>query len=266
MFDLQNKVVWLTGASSGIGEAVAIALARKNVRLILSARRTDELARVQTLCGASAAANIKVLALDLTDSNALEPATRQAIQLFGHIDVLINNGGISQRSYVHETSMDVFRRIMEVNFFGAIALTKFLLPHFIERKQGYFVVLSSVTGKYGTPFRSGYGASKHALHGFYDALAAEYWKDNIAVTMICPGVIRTPISVSALKGDGTPNNKMDDLQAKGMPVEECAVKIVQAMETQKAEVYIGGKEVVLLYIKRFIPSLYRKIIKKVTVR
>jgi short-subunit dehydrogenase len=266
MFDLHNKVIWLTGASSGIGEAVAIELAKKNVKLILSARRQDELERVRAQCIGTPPENIKVFPLDLTDAKELERATHDAIKLFGHIDVLINNGGISQRSYVHETSVEVFRRIMEVNFFGAISLSKYILPHFIERKQGYYVVLSSVTGKYGTPFRSGYAASKHALHGFYDSLAAEYWRDNIAVTMICPGVIKTPISLSALKGDGSPNNKMDDLQSKGMPVATCARQIVEAMANQKPEVYIGGKEVVLLYIKRFIPSLYRRIIKKIVVR
>ena len=127
-------------------------------------------------------------------------------------------------------------------------------------------MLSSVTGKYGTPLRSGYAASKHALHGLYDALRAEYWKDNVLVTMICPGVIHTPISLSALKGDGTANNKMDNLQAKGMAVELCAKKIVRAMEKQNEEVYIGGREVLLLYIKRFIPSLFSKIIRKVLVR
>lgn len=266
MLDLSSKVIWLTGASSGIGEAIAYELAKRNVKLILSARRTDELQRVKDKCMGSSAENIKILPLDLAEPGHLEQATQQAITLFGHIDILINNGGISQRSIVHETSMDVFRRIMEVNFFGAIALSKHILPHFISRNQGYFVVLSSVTGKYGTPLRSGYAASKHALHGFYDALRAEYWKNNVRVTMICPGIIHTPISLSALKGDGTANNKMDDLQAKGMPVTLCAEKIVRAMEKQKEEIYIGGREVILLYIKRFIPSLFSRIIRKVAVR
>lgn len=263
MSPISNKVIWITGASSGIGEAMALALARKGCRLILSARRAEELERVKALC---APAETIVLPLDLAQPESLEEATRKAIAGFGHIDSLVNNGGISQRSYVHETGMDVYRRIMEVNFFGGIALTRNLIPHFVSRDQGQFVVISSVTGKYGTPFRSGYAASKHALHGFYDAVRAEYWKNNVKVTMVCPGVVRTEISYSALKGDGSKNNKMDELQSKGMPVEKCAAVIVAAMEHEKEEVYIGGKEIILIYIKRFIPSLFSKIIRKVVVR
>jgi short-subunit dehydrogenase len=263
MTSLSNKVIWITGASSGIGEALAVALSRKGARLILSARREDELARVQQLCGP---AEVKLLPLDLTAADTLDEATRKAIASYGHIDVLVNNGGISQRSFVQETGMDVYRRIMEVNFFGGIALTRNLMSHFVSRNQGQFVVISSVAGKYGAPFRSGYAASKHALHGFYDALRAEYWKNNIRVTMVCPGVIRTPISFSALKGDGSRNNKMDDMQSKGMPVEKCAVAIIRGMEHQQEEVYIGGKEIILVYVKRFFPSLFSRIIRKVVVR
>ena len=126
--------------------------------------------------------------------------------------------------------------------------------------------MSSLAGKFGTPYRSGYAASKHALHGFFDAVRAEYWKDNIYVTMLCPGVINTPITYSALTGDGTPLNKMDNLQASGKPAEWCAEKIADAMEKKKEEVYLGGKEVLLVYIKKFFPSLFSRIIRKVTVR
>ncbi|MEJ7646588.1 MAG: SDR family oxidoreductase [Chryseolinea sp.] len=266
MGELANKVVWITGASSGIGEAVAYALSKKKVRLILSARRTAELERVKNKCVELSGQSVYILPVDLTETELLPAITSDAIKCFGHIDILVNNGGISQRSLVHETSIEVYRRLMEVNFFGGISLTKYLIPHFIERRQGHFVVISSVTGKFGTPYRSGYAASKHALHGFYDAVRAEYFKDNIIVTMICPGVVHTPISLSALRGDGTENNKMDTLQAKGMPVEECATHIVRAIVQQKQEVYIGGKEVVLLYIKRFLPALFSKIIRNVTVR
>ncbi|HTE34692.1 MAG TPA: SDR family NAD(P)-dependent oxidoreductase [Chryseolinea sp.] len=175
MNELTNKVIWLTGASSGIGEALAYALAKKNARLILSARRTDELERVKIKCIGTAQQDIHIVPVDLTESASLADATSLALKCFGHIDILINNGGISQRSFVHETSMEVFRRLMEVNFFGAISLTKNLIPHFISRQQGHFVVMSSVAGKFGTPYRSGYAASKHALHGFFDAVRAEYW-------------------------------------------------------------------------------------------
>lgn len=266
MSELGNKVIWLTGASSGIGEALAYALAGKGAKLILSARRKEELERVKGNCPREAQPDVRILPLDLAQSSTLQLSTEAAVQLFGHIDILINNGGISQRSLIKETSLEVDRRLMEVNYFGAIALTKYLLPHFIKQRHGHFVIVSSLTGKFGTPFRSGYAASKHALHGFYDALRAEHHKDNIAVTMICPGFIHTPITFSALTGDGSPLNKMDEAQYKGKPAELCAKKIVTAIKKKKQEVYIGGRETLGVYIKRFFPSLFSRIIRNVAVR
>ena len=266
MSDLKNKVVWLTGASSGIGEALTYELARRGARLILSSRRKDELERVKGNCAPEAQPNIRVLPLDLTASSTLKLSTEAALQIFGHIDILINNGGISQRSLVNETDLDVDRKLMEVNYFGAVSLTKHLLPHFIKQKHGHFVNVSSLTGKFGTPYRSGYAASKHALHGFYDAVRAEHFNDNVKVTMICPGFIHTPITYSALTGDGTALNKMDEAQFKGKPADWCARKIANAIENEKEEVYIGGREVFGVYIKRFFPSLFSRLIRKVAVR
>lgn len=266
MTRLREKVIWLTGASSGIGEALAYALSAEGARLILSARRKEELERVKGNCQASAQPYISILPLDLAQEGTLKLSTSAAVQLFGHIDILINNGGISQRSLVVNTNMDVHRRIMEVNYFGAVALTQYLLPHFISRKSGHFVNISSVTGKFGTPYRSGYAASKHALHGFFDAVRAEHFKDNIRVTMICPGFVHTPITLAALTGDGTPLQKMDEGQYKGMPVNRCADKIVNAIAREREEVYIGGREVIPVYIKRFFPALFSRIIRNVAVR
>lgn len=263
---LTNKVIWITGASSGIGEALTYALAKKGTRLILSSRRKEELERVKGNCPAESQANIRVLPVDLTQSSTLQLSAEAAIQLFGHIDILVNNGGVSQRSLVKETSPDVDRKLMEVNYFGAVSLTKYLLPHFMRRRQGHFVVVSSLTGKFGTPYRSGYAAAKHALHGFFDAVRAEHHSDNIKVTMICPGFIHTPITYSALTGDGSTLNKMDEAQYKGKPAEWCAAKIVKAIESRKEEVYIGGREVLGVYLKRFLPTLFSKVIRKVAVR
>lgn len=261
-----GKVIWVTGASSGIGEALAYHLAKKGARLILSARRKEELERVKGNCFGKSQPNIRILPLDLEKAHTLQLSTEAAIQIFGHIDILINNGGISQRSLIAETTVDVYRRLMEINYFGAIALTKYLLPHFIQRKQGRFVNISSLTGKFGTPYRSGYAASKHALHGFFDAVRAEHHKDNIRVTMICPGFIHTPITLSALTADGSPLNKMDEAQYKGKSANWCAEKIIHAIEKDKEEVYIGGKEVVAVYLKRFFPTFFSRIIRKVAVR
>ncbi len=266
MAGLKNKVVWLTGASSGIGEALAYALAAEGAKLVLSARRKQELERVKGNCPASSQADVRILPLDLTQTDTLQLSAQAAIQLFGHVDILINNGGISQRSLIAETDLSVDRAIMEVNYFGAIALTKCILPHFIQRKQGHYVNISSLTGKFGTPYRSGYAASKHALHGFFDALRAEHYPDNIIVTMVCPGFIHTPITLSALTGDGTPLNKMDEAQFKGKPADWCARKIIRAIEGKREEVYIGGREVFGVYLKRLVPTLFSRVIRRVAVR
>jgi len=266
MSRIEGKVIWLTGASSGIGEALAYELSRKGARLILSSRRKDELERVKGNCPSAAQTAIRILPFDLAQPETLQLSTEAAVQLFGHVDMLINNGGISQRGMVAATSLAVDRTIMEVNYFGAIALTKYLLPHFIQRKQGHFVNITSLAGKFGTPYRSGYAASKHALHGFFDGLRAEHYKDNIRVTMICPGFIRTSLTLSALTADGSPLNKMDAAQYKGKPADWCARKIARAIEKNKEEAYIGGREILGVYLKRFFPEIFSKIIRRVAVR
>ncbi len=269
MSNLNGKVIWITGASSGIGEALAYALAAQGAKLILSARRKDELERVKGNCPPPTQPDVRTLPLDLTQTETLRLSVEAAIQFFGHVDILVNNGGISQRSFAKDTKIDVDRRLMEVNYFGAVALTKFLLPHFIKRKSGHFVVVSSVTGIFGTPYRSGYAASKHALHGFFDSLRAELWKDfknSIPVTMICPGFIHTPITLSAVTGDGSPLGKMDDAQYSGKPAEWCAEKIAKAIAKKKTEVYIGGIETLGVPFKRFFPTWFSKYIRKAKVR
>lgn len=264
---LASKVVWVTGASSGIGEALTYALAKENCKLILSARRSEELERVKGNCAASIQPNIRTLPLDLAKPETLELSTQAAIQFFGHIDILINNGGISQRSLAKETLLSVDRHVMEVDYFGTLALTKYLLPHFLNRKSGHYVTVSSVMGIIGTPYRSGYAAAKHALHGFFDSLRAEVWKENIFVTLICPGWIRTNITLNAVTGDGSKLNEMDKTTDKGLAPDYCAAQIVKAIQKKKEEVYIGGaKEVFGVYTKRFFPKLFSKLVRKIAVR
>lgn len=259
-----GKVVWITGASSGIGEALAYEFSKQGARIILSARRNDELQRVKQNCADPL--NTAILTLDLSNTDSIEQVTQEALKLFGHIDILINNGGIGQRSLIHETSMNVYQEIMQINFFGTIALTKSLLPHFVQRKQGHYVVVTSLTGKFGTPLRSGYAASKHALHGFFDSLRAEQWNNNIDVTIICPGFIATNLSRFALVGDGSQQKTLDKTSYSKKSPEWCARKIRQAVEAKKEEVYIGGREVLGVYLKRFVPRLFSRIIRKVAVR
>jgi len=267
---LNEKVIWVTGASSGIGEALALELSTlKGVKLILSSRRKEELERVKGNCSPSVQSNIKILPLDLSQADTLKLTVEAAIQFFGHIDVLINNGGISQRSLAKETSIQVDRQIMEVDYFGTVALTKFLLPHFLKRRGGHFVTVSSVMGLIGTPYRSGYAAAKHALHGFFDSLRAELWKESKSfhVTLICPGWIRTNVTLNALTGDGSKLNVMDKTTDRGLSPKVCAQRIIQAIQGKKEEVYIGRmKEVSGVYLKRFFPRLFSKAVRKIAVR
>jgi len=264
MTSLKNKVIWITGASSGIGEALAVEMSKLNVKLILSSRRKEELERVKGLC--KKPENVSILPIDLAFTDTLGLATESAISFYGHIDILVNNGGISQRSLAKDTDLSVDRKLMDVNYFGTIGLTKALLPHFLKRKSGQFVTVTSLTGKFGTAYRSGYAASKHALHGFFESLQAEIWKDNIIVTMICPGFIKTNVSVNALTEKGKKLNKMDDAQANGMPADVCARKMVKAIKRQKREVYIGGKEKYGVYLKRYFPAIFARILRKAKVR
>lgn len=269
MSNLTGKVIWITGASSGIGEALTYELVKKGAKLILSARRKEELERVKGNCPAQAQPFIRILPLDLSEPSTLKLCTEAAIQLFGHIDILINNGGISQRSLAKDTTLDVDRRIMEVDYFGSMGLSKHLLPHFLKRNAGHFVTITSVMGKIGTPYRTGYAAAKHALHGFFDSLRAELWKDskNIYVTLVCPGWINTNLSIAALLGDGSPQNRKDDTHEAGMKPEVFARKMIQAVENKKGEVYIGGtKEVLAIYLKRFLPGLFSKIVRNAKVK
>ncbi len=261
-----KKVAWITGASSGIGEALVNLCLREGYYVILSARNTEKLEAISRRSAESYPNMTAVLGMDLEETSALPSLCESAIQQFGHIDLLINNAGISQRSLTLETDLAVFERLMKVNFLGNIALTKCLLPHFISRNKGHVAVISSLVGKFGSPYRSGYSASKHALHGFYDSVRAELHNTNIYFTLICPGFVRTDVSVNALTGDGSPLNKMDDAQANGMDPAVCARKIMKAISNRKKEVYIGGKEVFAVYLKRFFPGLFAKFIPRAKVR
>ncbi len=258
---LDQKVIWITGASSGIGEALALELAKFPVKLVLSARRKEELERVASLTDLSSE-DLFVLPMDMLDIDAIPSKVLNVIEYFGQIDMVIHNAGISQRSMVKDTVFQVYRDLMEINFFSIVALTQAVLPHFTQRQKGHFVAISSVAGKIGTPLRGGYGATKHAVIAFFDSLRAEVYPDNIDVTVICPGYIKTQISFNALSGDGSKHNKMDDNQAKGMSPDECAHRIVQAIITKKSEVYIGGwYEVMGVYLKRFFPNLVYKTLR-----
>lgn len=255
-----GKIVWITGASSGIGEALAYAFAEEGARLVISSRRREALEKVREK--AQNSSDVLVLPLDLSDISQMEPAVKKVKEQFGRIDILINNGGVSQRGNVMETPLDVERQIMEVNFFGTVALTKSVLPIMERQKDGHVVVISSILGKFAIPGRATYCASKHALQGYFGALEKELEKKKIKVSLICPGFIRTNVSKNAVTSDGTSHDSMDDGQAGGMSAEECARDIIKAVKKNRSEVYIGGKEILMVYLKRYVPSIFNSVVRK----
>jgi len=258
----KNKVIWITGASSGIGEALAKAYAQAGARLILSSRRTDALERVKASL-ALPEEKVLVLPLDLEQTNNFPELVQKAIAYFNRIDIVVHNGGISQRAKVQDAPLALDHKVMAINYFGAVALTKAVLPIMLQQQSGHLVVISSLVGKFGTPMRSAYAASKHALHGFFDSLRAEVWRDQIEVTIICPGYIRTNISLNALNEEGKSYNKMDKNQANGMLPEQCAALILKAVAAGKPEVVIGGKERFAVLVKRFAPQLLSRLLRNI---
>jgi len=254
-----NQTIWITGASSGIGEAFAEAYSKKGATLILSARNVQKLEALKSRLEHPEKAF--VVPLDLEDHESLSNKVEQVLSDY-RIDLLINNAGVSQRSLAKDTDITVYKRLMDVNYLGTIILTKQVLNQFLKHNHGKFVVVSSVAGKFGVPVRSGYSASKFALHGFFEALRAELKDTKIVITMICPGYIRTDISLKALTANGQPQNTLDDAQKNGMATDLFTKKAIKAIEGNKAEVYIGGfKETKLaVWVSRMFPSVFRKII------
>jgi short-subunit dehydrogenase len=263
-FTLADKVVWLTGASSGIGEALAPLLADRGAALVLSARRADVLDRVRAGCARPD--HHQVLPLDLLAPDSFEPAVRSVLDRFGRIDLLVHCAGISQRAAAIETRMEVDRHIMAVNYFAPVALTKLVVPSMLSRRSGHVVVVSSLLGKFGVPARSAYCASKHALHGFFDALRAELHDQGITVTLVCPGPVHTNASMNALKADGTPQGTLDPYLTRGLTSEECARRMLHAIERRRREVYIAGKERFAVYLSRWAPGLFSRYVRRVSLR
>lgn len=252
----KNKTVWITGASSGIGRALSIAFAQKGAKCILSARSIGGLE--ETLSMMDNHDVHKIIPVDLTDDVQVESAFKKV----GNVDILINNAGVSQRSITLKTDMDVYRRLMEINYFSVVKLTKLVLPNMIKNGGGDIATISSIAGKVGPPYRSGYAASKHALHGFFDALRAETSHKGMNILIVCPGFVNTPIAHNSFAGDGNKYNKPDTDNENGLSAKDLANDILKAIEKKKTEVYFGKFEVNAIRMKRFFPSILTKMLHK----
>lgn len=253
-----GKTVWITGASSGIGEAIALAFAKEKANLVISSPDVEELERVKKDCLKSTK-NCLTLPLDLTKQDNFPNLVEKVKAQFNNIDVLINNAGISQRSLIAETPLSIDRKVFEINFFGTIALTKAVLPVMLKQNSGQIATTSSITGKFGFPLRSAYSASKHALMGYFETLYLENSKDGIKVNMIIPGRVKTAISQNAITASGSTHGKLDDGQAGGITTELAAKQIIRGLKKNKLEILVGAKELNMVHFKRFIPALFRRI-------
>jgi short-subunit dehydrogenase len=260
-----DRVVWITGASSGIGEALARAFAREGARLILSSRRPAELERVRLSCAHPE--HHRVLPLDLCRPADFPAAIERVLATCGRVDILVNNGGVSQRGLAAETTAAVERALMEVNYFGAVGLTKTVLPHMLARRTGHIVVVSSAMGYLGTPGRSTYAAAKHALHGYFDSLRAEVWRDNIKVTLVCPGYVKTAVSANALDAHGGRHAVTDPTHERGIAPEKCARAMIRAVARGREEATfgMGGPEIFAIYLKRWLPWLVSRVVRRMRV-
>jgi dehydrogenase/reductase SDR family member 7 len=248
----QGKVVWITGASSGIGEGLAMELAARGVRLILSARQVPELERVRRALGS---AETLLLPMDVTDIAAVPATVEKALAWQGHLDVLICNAGTSQRSRIVDTSLETYRKLMEINFFGPVAHIRAVLPAMRARKSGHIVITSSVAGKYGVPNRAGYSAAKHAVQGFCDTLRAELAADTIKVSTLIIAAVKSKAHTNALTGSGEPTNRPSQWGNTGMEPIDAARIIARGLERGRPEIEVVAqwRARAPLLLKRFWP-------------
>ena len=250
-----NKIVWITGASSGIGKELALQLSKQNAILILTSSNEILLQnlKLQLDC------KTHILPFDLLQIDGIDALVQNAIQLEGKIDYIIQSAGISQRALATETSMGVFKKLMNINYFAPVALTQAILPHFTKQNSGSITVISSIAGLIGFPLRSGYCASKHAIKGYLETLQTELYKSKIHICIVYPGRINTPISNNALQGNGKRFAQNDENNEIGMAVALCANKILAGISKNKKQVLIVKSERILFWLWWFFPFLYYKI-------
>ncbi|MEN8229955.1 MAG: SDR family NAD(P)-dependent oxidoreductase [Bacteroidota bacterium] len=259
----KGKIVWITGASSGIGAELAREFASDGARVIISSHEAEELEGVRQQLE-SISTDVHAVVFNLGNPEEVLATAEKVLKEFGRVDVLMNNGGISTRAEAIDTPLEIDRRVMEIDYFSGVILTKTLLPKMIENGYGHIGVTSTISGKFGWPLRSAYAAAKHALFGFYKSLWAENNQKGIRVTLFSPGRVRTNISLHALEKDGKEHGKMDPGQAKGISPQRCARKMIRAMKRNRKDVLIGGSELIMVWIHKYCKPLYYWLINRVS--
>ncbi len=259
----KGKTAWITGASSGIGAELAKQFAGEGARVIISSHEAEELEGVRKQLE-TISSDVHAVVFNLGNPDEVLSTAEKVLKDFGRVDILMNNGGISTRAMAIETPLEIDRRVMEIDYFSGVILTKALLPKMIENGYGHIGVTSTISGKFGFPLRSAYSAAKHALFGFYKSVWAENNKEGIRVTIFSPGRVRTNISLHALEKDGKEHGKMDPGQAKGITPEKCARKMIRSMKRNRKDVLIGGTELVMVWIHKYCKPLYHRVVNRIS--
>uniref|UniRef100_F4CD06 Short-chain dehydrogenase/reductase SDR n=3 Tax=Sphingobacteriaceae TaxID=84566 RepID=F4CD06_SPHS2 len=260
-----HRVIWIIGASAGIGEGLAKYYASIGAKLIISARSRDKLYQVKAACKGNPM-NVHVLPLDLEDETSLPEKALEALRIFGRIDTLIHSAGVTQRALAIDTKLSVAQKIMDINYWGPVAITQAVLPAMQQQGRGHIIVISSLMGKIGTRFRSSYAASKHALHGYFESLRPEIYDDNIHISMVCPGFVNTSLGEKALIGNGEKYQKKDDVHIKAMSVSEFVKRLIPHLDKQKEEIFIAGSEIKAIWASKYLPGkLFRRKIREAKV-
>jgi dehydrogenase/reductase SDR family protein 7 len=268
---LKGQVVWITGASSGIGKHLAYQCAKHGCRIVLSARNVNQLEEVRKECLAFGrflkSDDIMVLPLDIVDTSSHCAATDKVLKAFGQIDILINNAGRSQRAWIADTELAVDREMIELNVIGQVSLTKSVLPHMIERRSGHVVVTSSLAGKMGIPFSGTYCLTKWAINGWFHSLAIEMASKNISVTIACPGPVFSNISDVAFVGKAGQTYGQDQSNDKNrMQTSRCAELMFIAVANKLHEVWISRHPALLMtYCTQYLPTISAIYLRKVGV-
>jgi dehydrogenase/reductase SDR family protein 7B len=258
----EGKVIWITGASSGIGEALVYEFCSRGARIIASSNDEAGLARVKTGCEGMPG-TVKPVPFDLAETSGIVNIVKDQVGEFGRIDILLNIGGISQRARADETPLWLDRKIFEINYFGTITLTKAVLPYMQDQRSGHILATSSISGRFGFPLRSAYSASKQALHGFFETLYLENKNYNLRTSVIIPGRVKTSISYHALDAEGREHGRLDEGQAGGISPKKAAETIIKGIRRNKREILVGSSELFLLYIRRYFPGLFFRIADKI---
>ncbi|XP_054851599.1 dehydrogenase/reductase SDR family member 7B isoform X1 [Eublepharis macularius] len=259
---LKDVVVVITGATSGLGKECAKAFHAAGSKLVLCGRNGERLQDLLRELSATAGHSKNphkhhTVTFDLSDTKAIVSAAQEILKHTGHVDILINNAGISYRGTIADTVVEVDRKVMETNYFGPVTLTKALLPSMIKRRQGHIVAISSVQGKIAIPFRSAYAASKHATQAFFDCLRAEVEQYGLDVTVVSPGYIQTNLSLNAITGDGSQYGMMDKTTSQGQGAAEVAQEVLSAVGKRKKEVLVAGLTPSLaVYLRTLFPKLF----------